>query len=239
MTVRVGTEFRSVYADSNALWKVTGKAGAGVWHAEIVNEKIKLSDGRTIDGDYAGTVDVFTTQKIESCKGVAALFEGYAARSADWWDSLSVGDIVHYDSSFGQFVRGEIVREDGENKMKPIALVGAWHKMDLPRRFWNGTEMAGTFARDILSGDPKSLRPSSSCMYEALDFTKKGKITDPRTLDPIDLTIPAPTDAEAVIIGHAKVRQRVLDILDDADANNVVRKLHQARTLLLKEYGVG
>lgn len=65
LKIRTGkTIFRSVYADSNALWRVVEKKGKDCYLCRIENEPIEIN-GITYSGDYAGVEKVFMRDEIK------------------------------------------------------------------------------------------------------------------------------------------------------------------------------
>jgi hypothetical protein len=102
--------------------------------------------------------------------------------------------IVHYHNGFNEFIRCEVVNKDGKNKLKPIAMVGAW-KHDLPRRRYpNGEPVYCHHAEQIEKGE--LFEPNYTNIYE--HNPSKFPI-DPRQLSARDISLPAMTDEAAVL----------------------------------------
>lgn len=187
-TVKKGTTFHWHYADGNPLWVVKKSRGNKTWDCEI--------DGD--DVDFAGTHQVFTTAQIEASLRQSALFTGLMNAHDRWYASQKPGTIVHYSNGFNQFVRCEVVvgrSKEGKvcNQLKSIALVGEWRSYDLPRRSNTGEIIEGYHAKHISTGE--TFEPNFSNIYEAsADLQKK---VDPRTLPPINLSVPEMTPEEA------------------------------------------
>jgi hypothetical protein len=221
-SVEKGMRFRSVYADSNALWEVKSQSGAGVWQCEIVDEPVEIN-GQTYSGDYAGVVKPFNSGDIlASVRREHALSEMIEA-SDDWFDQRGLGETVHYANGHGQYVRCEVVIGTEENLgglnpaenlgkkvLLPVALVGDWREHDLPRRDVDGTVRPGYHAGHILQGNG-AWRPSTSCVYEAPDCAAHYKTVDPTQLEPLDLAVPEMTPAQ---IATAEKWQQVNAIRD-------------------------
>lgn len=194
--VKEGTRFRSIVADCNALWEVKRKAGRGVWECFVVNEPSAIN-GRLIDGEYAGRIDVFREADIKAKVAMEDLFAKNMSDHERFYASLQLGQIVHYDSSFGQYVRCEVVmgttvhKKNGHKCLKPIALVGAWPSFDLPRRGRDGEVVLGYQAEKIANG--VCFEPNSSCIYEG---STRPRDVDPRGLPAIDLSVPPATDEQ-------------------------------------------
>jgi hypothetical protein len=229
--VAVGVQFRSIIADCNALWEVYEKAGPGVWRAEVVNEPVEIN-GTMYDSDHVGTCDVFDEDQIARSLRAAAMWEGLADRRGDYFESLTVGDIVHYHNSFGQYVRCEVVRsEDGsENQLQPIALVGAWKPYDLPQRRANG-EISTPYHADKVLNRTGAWQPSDGCVYESPSFVKprgEAESIDPTALDPIPLVLPAPDAEELERIHKVWLLERIEDAIDHntpGESLRAIRKL--------------
>lgn len=194
ITVGIGTEFRWVIADGNCLWRVTGKAGPNVWHAEVQPEWTEIRGERMMVSDYAGTTDVFTTERIAGSLNMDRVFERLANDSDFFWEDRVEGAIVHYHNSFGRYVRGRIVIEDGRKVMLPIALVGAWKPSDLVSWTAWGEVSKGYHVRQIEEGE--TMRPHASNIYECPGFSgPRGEAAEinPREAKALDLTPPERT----------------------------------------------
>ena len=200
--VTKGMTFRSVHADSNALWEVTGSAGRGVWHCVIVNEPIEI-DGTTYDGDYAGVTDVFTSDRILTSVRSALFFADLARRDKEEADAYPAGTLVHGEAGRNRWIRGTVVDTPDGKKIRCEALVGDWQPHDLPRRHADGTVGDGGFhAKAVATGD---LRPlAARTIYESGNDRYAGW-DDPTGMDPIDLTVPPMTAQEQA--RAAKVRR--------------------------------
>ena len=200
--VTKGMQFRHVYADSNALWEVVKKVGNAVWECEIVGDPTEIN-GLIYQGDYAGQVDVFKSELILKSIGLSSLFQNLHEKSDNFINGLELGEIVHHDVSFGQYVRCEIVdsnefsdkkRQEITGKaLKPIALVGNWRKRDLPHRTRTGQICHPYHSQKIIDGTIG--RPDAGCIYEYPDHNDK-RGNDPAELEPINLTMPDLTPIE-------------------------------------------
>lgn len=197
------TTFRSTYADSNALWKVIRKEGRN-YRCQIENERIEI-DGKWYDGDYAGQQKIFSPEEILGSIGMSKLWQGLADKHDDFYASLKPGQIIHYNNGFDNWVRCEVVRDGGENKLKPIALVGEWREYDLPRRMRDGSIHNGYHADKIITGE--TMTPNASNLFEAGCKPRNG--INPNTLSPISLAVPAMTDEEDA---KAKLWQKIAKI---------------------------
>jgi hypothetical protein len=198
MRVKVGMKFRSFYADANPLWEVQCSRGRGVWECKILNEPI-IINGRLIDGDYTGICKVFDSKDILHCVKLSESIKNSQTKSDDFYQLLSIGSIVHYHDGFGNYVRCEVVSDeyDGSSpSLKPIALVGNWKSHNLPYRLANGN-ITNNYWYDIIN-EGKLFHPHSSNIFECMDFFSRDNI-DPKTLEPIDLTIPPMTKEESRI----------------------------------------
>lgn len=228
MAVKVGTRFRSTYADGNCLFEVTERAGPDAWRAVVVDEPIEFN-GQVYPSDFAGVEQLFSTKQVEQ----ALKWEQHLQRSReerdDFYDSLMPGDILHYHNGFGNYVRCEVVLADGNAEaseqgewllLQPIALVGNWKPMDLPKRYIDGSVDLGYHAKKVTERSG-AWAPHTSCIYEAPNFvaprTRQGGIadTDPRNLDPIDLSLPEPSAEERVRYGKARLLMLISDIASD------------------------
>jgi len=193
--VSKGMKFRSNFADSNPLWEVIARRGNGVWECKIVNEPITLDDGRVIDSDWVGKVDVFDSKHILACVNSERFFKKLKEDSDNWFETLKEGDTYHYCNGFGQYVRCKVVTESKEKKFQPIALVGKWKGYDLPHRSETGEVRYGYHAQKIVDGKG-AWQPSTTCVYEHPDATGYHKGDDPRKMEEISLEVPEMTSQE-------------------------------------------
>lgn len=178
----VGKTFRSAYADANSLWEVKRSRGRGVYECTIVNEPFVI-DGKSYDGDYAGVTKLFSARDIEHAVKMAEHFRSVMSEHEAFYASLQVGQIVHYDDSFENFIRCEVVElteptlvgfdemPGGTKVLKQLALVGAWRSYDL--------ESEGYHAKQIREG--KLMMPNASNIYENPKASLSSK-TDPRQM---------------------------------------------------------
>lgn len=191
VVIHPGVQFRSAYADSNALWEVKTARGKGCWNCEIVNEKIVI-DGKTYDGDYVGVAKVFGNEEIEaSVLSMKACDDGQKEHKA-FMESLQPGQIVHYDNGFKSLVRCKVVMLEGIKKcLLPIALVGEWKSWDLPKRTDNGVEELPYYPRMIRSEE--TFTPNYSCIVESSRYAKGKRgftAASAAALPEIDLGVP-------------------------------------------------
>jgi len=207
-TVKVGVQFRAVYADGNCLWKVIKALGRGSWLCEIQNEPFEF-DGRMLDSDYAGTQKAFLTREIQGSMNWESFMDETGNEMDQWYASLTPGQIVHYDNGFNEFVRCEVT---DDRQLMPIALVGEWKEWDLPRRMIDGSINWGYYAQKVQEREP--FQPNASNVYEfRLTHNSGGwdnecKI-DPRQLAPITFAVPEHTPEEAA---KAKLIRGINDI---------------------------
>lgn len=117
----------------------------------------------------------------------------------DFYASLKVGQIVHYDNGFGSYVRCEVVRGESvhskgveQNVLKPIALVGDWRPYDLPRRMPDGSVNYGYQVEKIREG--ATMTPHESTVWESPRCARRG--ADPTGMAPISLEVPGMSEEE-------------------------------------------
>jgi hypothetical protein len=220
--VTIGTTFPSMYADSIPLWKVVRDRGGNAYDCVVVSE------------DWTGTKKVFGGEEILAAKRSQEFYQEMADDHDTFWNNQTVGATVHYHNGFGSFVRGVIVVEDGEKKMRPTALVGKWAAYDLPRIDAAGNFQESYHARQIREGT--LMQPNYSNMVEAVGV-RDGE-TDPRGQPEIDLAVPNPTPEQVEAHRLSQIREQVLAFLDtDRDhekaQSEVLRDgLANARTFL-------
>lgn len=201
MTVTVGTKFRYTFADGRPEWTVKAARGAGAWDC-VVEE----------DMDWTGTKKVFGTEEIEAAVRQDQFWDHLTKSTENWWGSLREGEIVHYHNGFGTWVRGHIVKINGENHMFPSALVGAWREYDLPKRARDGSIRYPYHAEKIMQGEP--MRPNATNMWEYPEFSRR-ELGDPSKLPEIDLTVPELDEAAAAEAKIERVRLDAITVLQD------------------------
>ena len=219
--VKKGMQFRSTLADGNPLWEVKRSLGGEpiepeeAWLCEVVDEPIEI-DGKVYESDFAGAQQSFLSREILAANAYEDMFKDMRSDHDRFYASLDEGDIVHYNNGFKNFVRCEIVfdADEQKNKLKPIALVGEWRDYDLPKRQANGEVYNGYHVQQIIDGS--TFEPNAGCIFEA----GTNHSDDPRSLPPIDLSVPAMTDDEK----HEAVRCMLIDeiqgIISEHDSEN-------------------
>jgi hypothetical protein len=222
--VVVGTTFYSYFADGNPLWEVVKARGGNAWDCVIKSD------------DYSGTKKVFGTEEILRALETAKMWDNIASEHDTWWNSQEVGATVHYHNGFGQYVRGVIVEENGEKKMRCTALVGNWQDYDLPRIDAAGNLHLSHYVRRIVEGDGETMQPNYSNMVEAVGV-REGKGEDPRGKPAIDLTLPQASGEQAEAARLMAIREQVMSLLqveqDERPFSETLRAaLVMARNLL-------
>jgi hypothetical protein len=212
-TIKKGTEFNHIYADSRPRWKVTRSRGRGVWEARIVSD------------DWTGVSDVFDEKDILTAIRQSEFFDDLMDEDQAFWNAQPVGKTIHYHNGFRQFVRGIVVEENGEKRMLPKALVGDWGSHDLPHRLINGKIQCGYHASKILSGE--TMHPNITSIYEATPTCGRG--VDPTILVPLSLDVPEMTATQKALAAKEKLREELRSVLSE---RNVEVALQRARELL-------
>jgi hypothetical protein len=207
--VKIGTTFHDSYADTRVEFKVIEALGPNVWSCEVITE------------GYEGGRRAYETTDIQSHIQMENHIAAIIDEGDAWWNSQELGSIVHYDNGFGAFVRGEIVAVgDTRREMMPIALVGKWAKSDLPRRYPTGETHYPYHARKIITRVP--MQPNYTNMIEARGYRTTPQDPDtrhPSLREPIDLTLPEISDAEAIKMAKEVLRNRLKQALEIADAD--------------------
>lgn len=189
------TTFRSTYADSNALWRVVKKKSKDCYLCEIVNEPVEF-EGKVLDGDYAGVQKVFMDHEIQNALGMQDFWNKIHNDHDAFYDSLRIGQIVHYHNGFGTFVRCEV---SVDKQLKPLALVGNWRSHDLPRRLATGEIEGGYWYKRIV--DKELSKPNATNIWEFYRNADPKRIPagmncDPTSMKPIDLQVPEMTEEQ-------------------------------------------
>jgi len=143
----------------------------------------------------AATIRGLTLADVRQQESYQKALREMARQDEDWYNSLEVGSIVHYDHGFGQeFIRCEVVDEGGKRMLLPVAMVGTWRSHDLPRRMPDGSVHFGYHADRIRKRE--TMHPHSSNIWECPKYSKRGG-SDPTGLPPLDLSVPEMGDKEA------------------------------------------
>jgi hypothetical protein len=208
--IKIGTQFRSSYADSNPTWTVVEKRGRGTWIAEIT----------AADLDYAGTQGAFTTEQITAAVNWSKCIEKSQDDSTTFFDRLKPGSIVHYNNGFAQYVRCQVTVK---HQLLPVALVGDWKEYDLPKRQRDGTIYLGYHAKQIKEGT--TFRPHASNVWE-YNVTKTknqqpfnfAKSADPTQMVPVSLEVPNMIPSAALKAAKYQKLNAIQVVLKDNDA---------------------
>jgi hypothetical protein len=151
-----GKKFRTSFADANVLWRVSRRIRTGVYECVVVNEPIKIR-GKTYDSDFAGTTRIFAREEIEVALVREEWERGLQDAHEAYYESLKLGQIVHYHGGFGKFIRCEVVMSPaGKKCLRRLALVADW----------NSDELEGDSYQAQAIKKGKLFRPAASNIYE-------------------------------------------------------------------------
>ena len=213
----VGTKFRSTYADGNPEWTVIRKSGPN-WLCRI-----------EADIDWQGQEKVFMPSEIQKSLAMSSMFTGMQQQNAGFYQSLTPGDTVHYNNGHGCFVRCVVIRQDMENKLKPIAMVGEWKFNDLPTRRQDGSICYNHYPQ--MMEDHGLFVPNASNIWE-----NRPTHEDPRQLPAIDLSVPDMTMEEERVARKwqkiAEVQQACSDGFSKSDPDEVIASIRLAMAQL-------
>lgn len=199
--VTIGTTFSYHYADANPTWTVIAARGGDTWDCRIEE-----------DLDYTGASKVFSTQEIQSSRNLTAAIDNMMSEHDTFWSTRTIGEVLHYHNGFGQFVRGEVVVGYGEKVLLPTALVGNWREYDLARYENDGSPIVPYYCRKIMEREP--FQPNYTNIYEA-DNTLSEREADPRSMTPLNATLPAQSPVQALAERIATTRREAARILND------------------------
>jgi hypothetical protein len=223
------TTFRSPYADSNPLWTTIKPIGRQAWLCEIVNEKIEI-DGKLYDGDYAGIQKSFLNTDIRSALNGQDFWQRVENEHERFYASLTPGQIVHYMNGFDAFVRCEVT---ADYQLKPIALLGKWSEYELPERSPDGQIFWNYYPQRVMDGT--TFQPNASNIYEfhvPPHRQVKRQGADPRTMTPIDLTVPPMTSEQERVANLWKTVKVIQQQVEGNDPEVILSKISK----LLKGY---
>ena len=215
--VKPGDTYRKVIGDANCLIEVESIDGNHVLGV-VVDEPITLN-GITLASDNAGqqVSDLLddVKKKIAGAKAWDKMVRRQNAATRDFWETLHVGDVIHYRNFPNEFYRGVAVRQvDGQMAMQITALVGNWSKNDLPKRGAYG-QIHAPYPTQMVQ-ERRVIRPNASLIFESPTYSEPGKETDPRTMNELDLTIPDPTPEEQARIDLELLLRQVREASEGA-----------------------
>jgi hypothetical protein len=206
--VSVGMTFFAIYADSRPEWTVIKRRGNGAWDCVIKED------------DWTGAKKVFGSEEILAAVREDTFFNNLVNATGDWWNQRKIGEILHYHNSFGQYVRGRVIDDNGEKKLQPIALVGPWKTYDLPRRMADGSISYPYHAEKIIN-QTGAWQPSHTNMFEHPDFS--GPVVhqriDPRVAPAIDLSVADMNDDAKEIARLEIIRKTAIMMLENPSDN--------------------
>jgi hypothetical protein len=198
----VGRYITHEYQDGQAVYRITGRSGKSV-----VIEVVDIDDGLVLPawGRKCKIPALKAQQLIDKREWLARSLTS----NDNWWRERKIGETIHYHNGFDCWVRGVVVDDQGEKKMRPTQLVGAWRQHDLWTRLSDGSIRLGYYAQMI--ADQTLFTPNASNMFEN-HWNQPGD--DPTSMEPIDIAPPDMTEAEANLAQLMRVRQDVLDALN-------------------------
>ncbi|KQO98493.1 hypothetical protein [Leifsonia sp. Leaf264] len=230
-TITAGTEFRSIEGDENVLWKVTDVEPSGMVTVVGADETIEV-EGEEFYSDYAGVVKRFPIEFVQGQvareKALAGLFTRSADETKSFWDSMNVGDVLHYNDRRDSWIRGVVaLTADGKKGFKGTALVGERSQGAIYSIGIDGTVHHGYDVRKILNGDIWVPRKGDFFEYASNNRSD----VDPRTLPVLPLHPPAPTAEQAAEYALGGQTVRIRAALDDT-AITIEERLALIRSIL-------
>lgn len=225
-SVTVGTQFRMPFADSNALWEVTGIEGLSAT-IQVIAEP-PASDGTIHPTDYLGHTDTTSIRKIEQVLTVETHRANAIDRDTRWWKDQQDGTVLHYHDSFKQFVRGVVTRRNGNPELLPIALVGDWPAHQVVYRDWSGQVQYGHHVRRIRDEQPWAPHPTTIFEYQPRAVKDQ---PSPADMEPISFDIADPTPEQAEAYRLNRIIQDAMDALNKTGAPSA-DKITAAREIL-------
>jgi hypothetical protein len=169
------------------------------------------------DLDYNGVVRYYDANQIQGLVQWEQNVDRMFRSKDDWWATRRIGEVLHYDNGFGQFVRGVVVLQGDEKKLKPTALVGRWGSHELPKRRPNGEIYYPYHANKVVNQpEDAAWQPSESCVFENPRYSKSvQRVGDPRRMKPIDLSVPDMTPEQQAQAKLEQAIDRVRDVLEN------------------------
>lgn len=147
----------------------------------------------------------------------------------EYYLSLKLGDIVHVDHGFHEFIRCKIVEQHGERRLKPIALVGLWKPEKLPHYSPEG-EIEWGYAGLVKRGD--TMLSHTIFVYESKGYAYHDPdYPDPKTLTPIAINTPRQTKKQQE---DAVFYRAIRDVCEILAPNRLASTSEPPRILLEK-----
>jgi len=225
-SVKIGTTFRYTLHDGNPLWEVISSKGRGCWLAKVLNEPVEV-DGKLIDSDWVGHKKVFSTEEIAIAVNADNCIKKNRESHAGFYASLKIGQIVHYNNSFSQYVRCEVVNVNGKNLLKPIGLVGQWPSYDLPRRNPDGSINYSYPVDLIVKGG--TFEPNYGNIVESPNYRVKEGYTASKVaaLPLVDISVPEMTPEKKKAADAVALRLKIQAVLDNVTDPKSLKEFFQ------------
>lgn len=199
--VTVGMRFTTFTSGKKSSWEVNEKSTSRhVW--------------KCLSCDWTGISKLFVAQDI-----LDAVKREKGTCKTNFYEEVQVGQIVHYHVGFGEYVRCEVVMTEHGKKLKPIALLGNWHKCNLPKRTKTGQIDYGYYAKLIMKSSDAYICPYETNIYEANPSTN----LNPNDMEPISLEVPPMTQEEAEACELWDTVEKAQKALADENASVHVR----------------
>lgn len=131
-------------------------------------------------------------------------------RDAGFYETVSIGAIVHYKNSHNQYVRCRVIAHNGCKALLALGLVGKWLDIDLPRWTSLGEFVDGTWAAWARSGK-HVFSPHPSCIVESANPALAKAIA---TMTPLNIEITACPESLQEVRKQTETRRRISELLD-------------------------
>jgi len=161
--IKIGTTFDAPLMDSTPEWTVT----------ELIGDRVVIARTASDWLDAPNHEAAFKVEVVQASIAFRERMDCERQKSANFWDSVTPGDTLHYHNGFGEYVRCTVTRD---RNFQPIALVGSWsaHQDYYIMKIEDGTG---------------AWRPHPSCIFEAPGFVAprhRDAPADPRPLAPLE-----------------------------------------------------
>jgi hypothetical protein len=157
--------------------------------------------------------------------------------SDGFYKRLTVGTNIHYFNGFNTFVRCKVtIPEEGEFKgkkaLQPIALVGEWSDIDLPKRNRFGKIEYPYWVRSIRS-QTGAFRPNVTVIYESKYFSGTTNL-NPKLCATIDWMnfVPSMTPQERQLAKEWEAFQYISNMFTEYTGDIPLNQLYKVQRIL-------
>lgn len=162
--------------------------------------------------------------------------------SDGFYKRLTVGTKIHYFNGFNTFVRCKVViPKEGEFKgkkaLQPIALVGEWNDIDLPKRNRFG-EIEYPHWVKYIRNQTGAFRPNVTAIYESKYFSGTTNL-NPKLCPIIDWMnfVPSMTPQEKALAEDWKLFDQISKLFSEYNGDIPRNQLYKVQRIMQEKLG--